>query len=421
MVSLSLEPGECIEFTNPCADHEWERFDGFRLCDPIPNGLGIEAQRDPTARFLCASAGMAPLDDAPVDYFYQTRFDYGVGTFRISVGQTVVATATANPSVVAPGGSSQLDVSITDGTPPFSVSWTPAAFLDNSVIDNPIASPLASTTFTVTVTDSEGHQAQSRVTVNVGLDILVSAEPEAIDPGGAATLVGIVVGGTGPYTYVWTPDESLDDPTSATPLAMPEGTTSYEVVVTDSLGATAIGAVELPVNLVATPFASPPVIAPGGASQLAVVVAGGAPPYSYFWAPAEDLDTPVAQAPLASPAAPTTYTVTVTDSLGEQAVETVDVGVDLPLSACFTILPLAPVPFVDQAQLDGSCSTGDIVEYRWWPIFNFAGQPPSDVTAGPLSPVYFYEEEGTVTVRLEVVDGTGATAISEQPYEVDIP
>jgi hypothetical protein len=422
MVSLALQPGECIEFSNPCDDHEWQRFDGFRLCDPYPNGLFLEATREPTARFLCAAAGMPQILDEPVDYFYVRRFDNGVGTFRISVGLEVIATASAEPSTIAPGGSSQLDVIVEGGTPPYSVSWSPAAFLDNSVIDNPIASPLHSTTFTVVVTDSSGLQAQAMVNVNVGLGVEVSAGPPVIDPGGVSTLVAIVQGGTGPYTYAWSPPETLDDPTSATPMAMPEHTTTYAVLATDSLGFTAIGAVALPVNLVATPFASPPILLPGESSQLGVGVLGGAPPYTYFWTPAADLDTPVAQAPLATPSVSTTYTVTVTDSQGAQAVETVEVGVDEgTLAACFTILPLPPVPFVHPVQLDGSCSTGNIVEYRWWPTLNFAGQPPTDVTSGPLSSVFQYEEEGTVTVRLEVVDDTGATALADQIYQVVIP
>jgi hypothetical protein len=418
--SIQLDPGECVEFLNPCDDHAWQRFDAFRLCDE-PSGLFLQTKRNPQARSLCALTG-TQLFNVEVDFFYARSSDTGVGAFVVSVGALMSATATANPPTVQPGESSQLDVTVAGGTPPYSYEWTPGVLLDDPAIGNPIASPVTATTFNVTVTDSEGLEAQASVVVNVGLGVEVSALPPVIDPGEISMLVAIAQGGTGPYTHEWSPPETLDLPTSPTPNATPENSTTYQVVVTDALGLTAIGSVDLAVHLIATPSATPAAIAPGESSQLDVEVLGGAPPYGFQWTSPDDLDDPFAQAPLTTPAATTTYAVTVTDALGAQVTGMVVVNVGAgPLAACFTVIPLASSPFLHEVQLDGSCSTGQIVEYRWWPQFNFEGQLPSEISASPLSRAFGYEGEAQVTIRLEVVDDTGATDIAEQLYDVVFP
>jgi hypothetical protein len=55
--------------------------------------------------------------------------------------------------------------------------------------------------------------------------------------GGSATINGAGDGGTGAYTYNWTPATGLSDATVATPVANPTATTSYILTVTDGAGA----------------------------------------------------------------------------------------------------------------------------------------------------------------------------------------
>jgi hypothetical protein len=65
--------------------------------------------------------------------------------------------------------------------------------------------------------------------------VCVEIVDECIDTniGVAVQLDALGIGGTGVYTYAWTPVEGLDDPMSATPLASPDATTSYTVSATD--------------------------------------------------------------------------------------------------------------------------------------------------------------------------------------------
>lgn len=75
--------------------------------------------------------------------------------------------ATATPSTICYGANSQLDVSITGGTPPFSFSWNPVDSLDDPTIHNPLANPSETTAYQVTVTDGTAMVAQSDVTLTV--------------------------------------------------------------------------------------------------------------------------------------------------------------------------------------------------------------------------------------------------------------
>jgi hypothetical protein len=417
VVSIQLDPGSCVEFQNPCGDHQWRRIDGFRLCDP-PSGIYVQTQRNPRKRFLCADANVAALSNEPVDYFYVRPGDTGLGTFRVTVGTAMSVSAAANPAVISLGGTSQLSTTISGGVPPFSFAWSPTVGLDNPTAQNPIASPTVNTQYTVTVTDDNGSQAQASVSIAVGMGVQVSATPGTIDPGQTSSLIALAQGGVPPYTYAWSPAASLDSATIPFPNASPAHSTTYTVVVNDSAGGSAAGSVSVVVNLVVSANASPSTIDAGDQSQLDATVLGGTPPYTYLWSPGASLDDNTAQNPIASPSASTTYDVVVTDAAGTVRTASVDVTVvqAASLTACFTASRIAQFP--PTVQMDGSCSVGAIVEYRWWFNYTWPGQPPDAVTTTPISPAYMYELFGPVTLRLEVYDGAN-TAAAEQVFTID--
>lgn len=67
------------------------------------------------------------------------------------------------------------------------------------------------------------------------LAVNVLATPSAICPGNPSQLFAFAVGGSGNYTYSWSPAGSLNDPTIFNPMASPVETTTYEVVVHSGL------------------------------------------------------------------------------------------------------------------------------------------------------------------------------------------
>ena len=170
--------------------------------------------------------------------------------------------------------------------------------------------------------------------------------------------------------------------------------------------------VGLAVEVTATPAA----IDPGQSAQLPLTVRGGTPPYTYAWAPAATLDNPSAANPIATPAASTTYTVTVMDVFGSAASETLTLTVrSSGVSACIAyVVQTAPLTL----RADGSCTCGPVVTYRWWSNYLFPGLPPTVESSSPISPPLTDEFGGNVDIRLEVGDGMGSTDAVIQPFTV---
>jgi len=67
------------------------------------------------------------------------------------------------------GGSTVLEGSVSGGTPPYFINWSPTAGLDNPEVLQPTASPTVTTTYTLTVTDAADASANDTVLVTVTL------------------------------------------------------------------------------------------------------------------------------------------------------------------------------------------------------------------------------------------------------------
>lgn len=147
-------------------------------------------------------------------------------TVTITVTPTPIAVA-SNDTTICTGSSANLVAS--GGT---SYSWTPAASLNNSNIANPTATPPASTTYTVTVSNGQCTDVET-VTVNTQTALAIANPDTTICFGDIAFLYGS--GGT---SYSWAPAADLNSPNSASTVANPTSTTTYTLTVTDALGCT---------------------------------------------------------------------------------------------------------------------------------------------------------------------------------------
>lgn len=243
-------------------------------------------------------------------------------------GPDPVANAGTDVTIVM-GASTALSGSATGGTPPYTYLWSPSTGLTNVSVSNPTASPGATTAYSLLVTDSLGATASDTVTVTVQTLVALVANAGAdrtIAPGGSVVLSGSATGGTPPYTYLWSPTTGLSNASIANPTATPSTTTTYTLTVKDSQLQSATDSMQTTVTLVAN--AGPDrTIAPGGSVALSGSARGGTPPYVYAWSPATGLSNASAALPTASPSATATYTLTVTDSLGATARDTVTVAI----------------------------------------------------------------------------------------------
>ena len=80
------------------------------------------------------------------------------------------------------------------------------------------------------------------------LNVVATADPETINEGGQSQLNATVTGGTAPYTFSWTPAESLNNANISNPVATPEERTEYVVTVTDGEGNVASASVVVDVT-----------------------------------------------------------------------------------------------------------------------------------------------------------------------------
>jgi len=114
-------------------------------------------------------------------------------------------------------------------------NWTPAAFLTNPNIANPVSvNPNATVVYIVNVRDTLGCPKASSDTVIVNVANIVA------DAGPADTAVvadqPLQLVATGSTIYSWTPTQWLDNPSIATPVSLPLDDITYVVRVSNSIG-----------------------------------------------------------------------------------------------------------------------------------------------------------------------------------------
>src|SRR5204863_5048987 len=97
------------------------------------------------------------------------------------------------------------------GTPgPYTYFWAPSGGLSDNQIANPIASPAATTTYTLYVADANGCASSDDVTVTVNpVPTADAGADKSIFVGGSTTLDGSASGGTGTYAFAWLPATGL--------------------------------------------------------------------------------------------------------------------------------------------------------------------------------------------------------------------
>ncbi|MCB0739644.1 MAG: gliding motility-associated C-terminal domain-containing protein, partial [Chitinophagaceae bacterium] len=246
-------------------------------------------------------------------------------------------------------------------------SWSPTAYLNNSTIPNPVATPPDKITYTVTVTDMNTCQNTDSIKVDVKSPNNFKIEP--VDPVCANTPVQLqAIGGD---TYAWQPAGTVSDSTIANPIAFPTQTTTYKVLLSDTSCH-----FSNTLSTLVTVWPLPNVVAQkdfdldcsNTQSQLA---ASGALQYS--WTPITSLNNPTIASPIAKPTITTQYIVKGIDVNGCMNYDTVTVKVDDVLNANY-LMPNAFTPNNDgKNDCFGVKYWGRILQFEF-SIFNRWGE-----------------------------------------------
>lgn len=299
-------------------------------------------------------------------------------------------TTSSNTSICL-GASSTLTVSGAAD----SYSWSPATGLNITNGTSVIASPSATTTYTVTASKMPGCASTKTVTVTITPSpVVANAGPDVSFCAGLNSTLS-ASGGT---TYSWSPAAGLSSTTIANPVASPTVTTTYTVIVKDANGCSNSDQVSVTIKTapaITANAGSDVSFCPGSSSTL--TASGGT---SYSWSPATGLSATNIANPVANPTTTITYTVSVSAS----ANGCTGTGTDQ------VVVTIKPKPAAN-AGFGGAICNGDLLPmqasgggtYVWSPATGLSSTTIANPDASPAN---------DITYTVTVTGANGCTANS---------
>jgi len=283
---------------------------------------------------------------------YNLQGCFNKDTVKVSVLSLPIISI-INDTAICVGGSIMLHANAGGQV---SYSWSPLTGLSNTNISNPIANPVNSTKYFVTVTDSN-----SCVSIDsMNLSVLPVPTVSTLNDTGICQGTSLVLKTTSSNATIfnWAPSATLDSSTTRSPKASPLTTTLYTVSagngICDAKDSVLISLLSLP-NVNA---GNDTTVCGNNSAQLN---ASGA--VSYVWSPIKGLSDPNIANPIALPGNTTTYHVTGTGENSCTNSDSVTVFVQPPPG-----LGLTPknISICNGDSVLLTASGGDI--YSWSPV-----------------------------------------------------
>jgi gliding motility-associated-like protein len=241
------------------------------------------------------------------------------GTYSVTVTDADGCSTTANANISSPASitlnliakgnvtcygacDGYAQVGVTGGTAPYTYMWAPTGTAGSSVNN------LCAGTYTATVTDANGCSATTTVLIIQPNQLIATITNTNVTCYGAcdAQATAVYTGGTGPYTFIWTPT------LQTTPQIASVCAGVHSLVVTDSLGCQAFTSALITEPTVLAVATTATTSSCGNADGTAcAAITGGSPPFVYSWNDPANQTTSCAVNLNAN-----AYTISVTDSHG---------------------------------------------------------------------------------------------------------
>ncbi|MEM7367691.1 MAG: choice-of-anchor V domain-containing protein [Bacteroidota bacterium] len=324
-------------------------------------------------------------------------------------------------------GGVQLQADASGGTPSYSFSWqcsnpTICGIVDDQVEDplvNPAILPLQDTvSYSVTMVDANGCHAGTD-----SVDVVMVPAPR-VDAGSDMTRcplgepvqlqASVIPDSTvpGPFTYQWMPTTGLTDPSSLSPMAMPDTTTTYRLQATDQNGCRSsdldpLGQITVFVEPLSMADAGQDMIVCAGQPvQLLGSASGGTmgTSYSFSWSGDLSISDSTSASPTVMPQGSTTYYLEVSDD-SSGCVGTTDSVVVL----------ISELPVVDAGEDISLCEGDSIVLTASVsgadPTYDLQWTGPGFISEGTiLTPQITSDTSGTLSLTASSTAGCGSSS-----------
>ncbi|PLW92495.1 MAG: hypothetical protein C0592_10605 [Marinilabiliales bacterium] len=336
---------------------------------------------------------------------YNTCGHWAVDSMDVVVNPVPSVSVSADIDTICGSGSSNLLA-----TGASSYTWTPATGLSSTTIPNPVATPAATTTYTVVGT-SGGCSNDASITIYVEDPPTASFNYNPTSPlcdNTPITFDGS--GSTNASTFSWTfPGGTPASSTAVNPtVTFSAGSHTVKLVVENGCGAKDSTTTVINVNAMPslTVTATPDTLCAPGTTQL---LASGAT--NYAWSPSTGLSSTTIANPVATLASTQTYTVIGSNGACADTA-TIEIFVDQAPVAAFNYSPTAPLCDNTPISFNGSIST-NADNYMW----SFPGGSPASSTA--MNPTSTFTS-GAHTVTLIVQNSCGAYDTTTTVINVEV-
>lgn len=297
---------------------------GIQLWATPSSGTGHTWSWTPTATL---SAGFVedPIatPSSTTEYFVTVTTSQGcvaTDSVTITVNSLLGLNVIASDQSLCQGDSSNLSAIVSGGGANLAYAWTPAAYVSNSTISNPIATPVAPTTFLCTVTDTlAGCSLVDSVFIDVNTLYQALATEDTVLCSALGFVLDVQHNIPAPATITWTPAAGfLTGAGTANPVIQFDSTMQYIVQVQDAIGCSAFDTVNITVAFATLQIFSDSSLCAGDSA----LIDAGFPWATHDWSPGGETSQTIWVGTAGD------YTVTMTDSTGCQMVHTTTITVD---------------------------------------------------------------------------------------------